>query len=143
MRRYANCIRPVLVDSRGFASHLKKLFWPTVRLAKHVKPRFKIGYAVLAYERPEYLEHSLNSLFCSNIDGYDITFLLQDDGSEDPRVKEILNKERNVKYKIVRYFSPKGPNNAGAAINKALKKLMELDDFDIVGWGDPDALYLS
>lgn len=112
-----------------------------IKLTKKVKPTFKIGMAVLAYERPEYLEICLDSLFASEIYDFDITFLLQDDGSTNPKVKELLEKERDAKYKIVRYFSPKGPNNAGAAINKAVKKLMEMDDFDIIGWADGDALF--
>ncbi len=111
------------------------------QLQKNLKANFKIGMAITAYERPEYLEICLDSLFKTNLHNYNITFLLQDDGSKDPRVAEIINKERDPKYKIVRYFTSKGPNNAGAAINKAVNKLMEMDDFDIIGWADADALF--
>ncbi|MFI5144689.1 MAG: hypothetical protein ACHQJ4_03765, partial [Ignavibacteria bacterium] len=38
---------------------------------------------------------------------------------------------RYVKYRIVRYFSEKGHNSWGAAFNKAIKKLIEIDKFDI------------
>ena len=112
-----------------------------VELQKEVQANFKIGMAVLAHERPEYLEICLDTLFQTKLYDYDITFLLQDDGSKDPRVREIIERKRDPKYKIIRYFTPKGPNCAGAAINKATRRLMEIDDFDIIGWCDPDALF--
>ncbi len=111
------------------------------QLKRELPSNFKIGMAILAYERPDYLELCLDSLFSSDIQNYDITFLIIDDGSKDPRVREIINKPRPPKYKIIRQFTPKGPNNAGAAINKAIRKLYEIDQFDIIGWSDPDALY--
>jgi len=46
-----------------------------------------------------------------------------------------------VKYKIVRYFTPKGHNSWAGAFNKAMKKLRELDDFDILGTSDSDVIY--
>ena len=63
--------------------------------------------AVLAFERPDYLRACLDSLFQTDIENYDITFLLQDDGSSDPLVKDILNIERSPKYKIHRLFTEK------------------------------------
>jgi glycosyltransferase involved in cell wall biosynthesis len=111
------------------------------RLQKTLPPKFKIGMAVLAHERPDYLELCLDSLFKTNLHDYDITFLISDDGSQDPRVRELINRPRDPRYKIVRAFTPKGPNNAGAAINKAVRRLLELDNFDIIGWCDPDALF--
>lgn len=113
----------------------------SVKLRRKVPPRPKIGIAVLACERPEYLELCLDSLFRTRLYDYDVTFLLQDDGSTDPRVREILERPRDPQYRIVRSFTPKGPNCAGAAINKALRKLRELGDFDILGWCDSDAVH--
>lgn len=113
----------------------------SIKLQRKIPDRPKIGMAVLAHERPEYLELCLDSLFRTNLHDYDVTFLLQDDGSTDPRVRELLEQPRDPKYKIVRSFTPKGPNFAGAAINKALRRLMELDQFDIVGWCDSDAIH--
>ena len=104
-------------------------------------PNFKIGMAILAYERPDYLQVCLDSLFQSNLYNYDITFLIQDDGSSDPRVRSIIEKERDSQYKIIRSFTPKGHNSWGAAFNKAVKKLLELDNFDIIGTCDSDALF--
>ena len=103
--------------------------------------KIKIGMAVLAHERPAYLEACLNSLFKTELSNLDVTFLLCDDGSTDPRVREIIEKPRDLKYRIIRKFFPKGPNNAGAAINRAMKYLSDQGDFDIIGWSDPDALY--
>jgi hypothetical protein len=99
----------------------------TIKLRKEVPFNPKIGMAVLAYERPDYLEACLEALFSTNLYNYDITFLLQDDGSSDPRVEKIINQVRGSKYKIIRYFTKKGHHSAGAAINKAMNRLMEID----------------
>ena len=101
----------------------------------------KIGMAVLAHERAEYLKICLDTLFKTKLYDYDVTFLLQDDGSKDSRVREILEQPRDFRYKIERYYTPKGPNCAGAAINKAVRRLMEIGDFDVIGWCDPDCLF--
>ncbi|HPM02006.1 MAG TPA: glycosyltransferase, partial [Candidatus Cloacimonadota bacterium] len=103
--------------------------------------KYKIGMAVLAYERPEYLEICLNTLFKTNLYDYDISFYIIDDGSVNSKVKEIIEHERDPKYNIKRYFTPKGKNCAGAAINKALNIMLNSDNFDIIGWCDPDALF--
>ncbi len=117
------------------------LFRPKTKLARTVKPDFKIGFTILAHERAEYLELSLSSLFSSNVDGYDITFIIQDDGSTDPRVREIIERPRDPKYKIVRRYTPKGGNSWGAAFNKAMRHMLENYEFDIVGTCDSDALF--
>lgn len=111
------------------------------RLKREVPKNPKIAMAILSYERPDYLEVSLDSLFHTNIYDYDITFFISDDGSKDKRVKDIINTKRDKKYKIVRWFFDKGPNNTGAVINRAMRKVLEYDDFDIIGWADPDCLY--
>ena len=105
------------------------------------KNNLKIGIAILAYERPEYLEKCLDSLFKTKLYKYDVTFLIQDDGSKDPRVKKIIEKERNKKYKIVRYYTQKDHNSWAAAFNKAIRKLLELNSFDIIGSCDSDAIF--
>lgn len=113
----------------------------SIKNNRKLPKNFKIGMAVLAHERPEYLEACLDSLFRTKLHDYDITFLLQDDGSKDPKVKEIINKERDPKYKVVRYFTKKGHNSWAGAFNKAIKELLEIDNFDIVGSCDSDALF--
>ena len=113
----------------------------SIKLKREIPTNYKIGMAVLAFERPGYLRACLDSLFQTEIENYDITFLLQDDGSSDPLVKDILNMERSPKYKIHRLFTEKGHHSAGAAINKAMRNLMEIDEFDIIGWCDPDTIY--
>ena len=110
-------------------------------LQKTLPPQFKIGMAVLAHERPEYLALCLDSLFKTNLHDYDITFLIVDDGSTDPRVRELINRPRDPRYKIVRAFTPKGPDSWGAAFNKAMRQLLALDQFDLVGSCDTDALF--
>ena len=113
----------------------------TNTLATAVRTPVRIGFAVLAHERPEYLELCLDSLFATNLHGYDVTFLIQDDGSSDPRVREIIERPRDAKYRIVRCFTPKGHNSWGAAFNKAMRKLKELGAFEIVGSCDSDAFF--
>ena len=112
-----------------------------IKLQKELRPHFKIAMAVLAHERPEYLQACLDSLFRTNLYDYDITFLIQDDGSVDPKVKDIIEKERDSQYKIVRTYTPKGHDSWGAAFNKAVKQLLALDDFDIIGTCDSDAFF--
>ncbi|MFS8130966.1 MAG: DUF6492 family protein [Candidatus Dojkabacteria bacterium] len=112
-----------------------------IHLQKNMKNKPKIGMAVLALNRPEYLEITLNSLFKSNLDAYDITILIQDGGSDIEEVKKIIEKDWGKKVKVERYYSPVRFYNAGAAINSAMKKLNEIGDFDIIGWADPDCLF--
>ena len=111
------------------------------RFQNEIPHTFKIGMAVLVHERPEYLELCLDTLFRTKLYNYDITFLIQDDGSTNPRVREIMERPHDPQYKIVRYYTSKGHNSWGAAFNKAIKKLLEIDDFDIVGSCDSDAIF--
>jgi glycosyltransferase involved in cell wall biosynthesis len=111
------------------------------KISRTLPGNFKIAYAILAYERPEYLECCLDSLFKTKLYNYDIDFYIIDDGSSNERVSKIINKTRDGRYKVIRVFTQKGPNNAGAAINKALKIMSTSDNYDIIGWGDPDAIY--
>jgi len=94
----------------------------------------KIGMAVLIHERPDYLNLCLNSLFTTELYDYDVTFLLNDDGSKDPRVKLLMDEPRDKKYKIHRNFTSKGTNNAGQAINKAIDYLDTIGSVDNIGW---------
>lgn len=111
------------------------------KLKRKIRKNYKIGIAVLAHERPEYLKLCLDSLFRTKLYDYDITFLIQDDGSKDPEVREIINALRDPQYKIIRSFTKKGHNSWAGAFNKAIKKLLSLDSFDIVGTCDSDALF--
>ena len=135
--------------------NLPKIFWNSstverlknrvglgTKLKKELETKNpKIGMAILAYERPEYLEVSLDSLFHTNLYDFDITFFICDDGSQDTKVKQIIEKIRDKKYKIVRWYFEKGPYSAGAAINRATKEMLKYDKFDIIGWADPDVLW--
>ncbi len=112
-----------------------------IRLQGAVKSNPKIGMAVLAHERPEYLELCLDSLFQTRLYDYDITFLIQDDGSTDPRVREIIKRERQPQYNVIRSFTPKTHNSWGAAFNKAMRHLLAIADFDIIGSCGSDALF--
>lgn len=126
------------------ATHLEQFrarFGLGFRLHRNLPAHPKIGFAVLAHERPEYLQMCLDSLFQTELRGWDVTFLIQDDGSTDPRVKEIIETPRDRRYKIVRSYTPKGHNSWGAAFNKAMRKLLAIDDFDIIGSCDGDALF--
>ena len=110
-------------------------------IQRELPSKYKIGLAVLSHERPEYLEYCLDSLFQTNIDNYDLTVLIMDDGSIDPRVSEIINRPYNPKFKIYRVFAKKGHNSWGAAFNRAMKALIEIDDFHVLGSCDSDALF--
>jgi len=111
------------------------------KTAKTVPANPKIGFAVLSHERSEYLSICLGSLFESDITGLDITFLIHDDGSTNPKVRSIIEKTYDPKYKIVRFYREKGHNSWGAAFNSAMRELFKVGNFDIVGSCDDDALF--
>ena len=103
--------------------------------------KYKIGFAILSYERSNYLQVCLSSLYKSKIGGLDITFFIIDDGSKDESIKKIINEHNPENFKVVRVFEKKGPNNAGAAINRATKLMLKHDNYDLIGWADPDCLF--
>jgi len=111
------------------------------KLQKKVPKKFKIGMAILAHERPEHLKLCLDSLFSTRLYDYDVTFLIQDDGSKDPQVKKIINTPRDKKYKVVRIFAPESHNSWAGSFNLVMKKLLEIDNFDIIGSCDSDTIF--
>lgn len=145
------CFHPVIVKGMQSVVHSKRLerfcdrlwtnlpFTNTLAVSTRISPR--VGIVVLAHERPEYLELCLDSLFATNLHDYDVIFLIHDDGSTDPRVREIIDRPRDPKYKIIRTYSDKGHNSWGAAFNKGMHQLLALGDFDIVGSCDSDAYF--
>jgi hypothetical protein len=102
---------------------------------------YNIGFAILSYERPEYLRFCLSTLYKTDISNIKITFFIIDDGSVNKEIKQIINNPSPVNFKVHRLFELKGKNNAGAAINRAIKIMKSYDRFDIVGWADPDCLF--
>lgn len=128
-----------IIEGRLEKIHVRSPF--RIKLQTELKTNFKIGMAVLAHERPDCLELCLDSLFRTKLYDYDITFLIQDDGSKDPRVREIIERERDPQYKIIRDCTPRGHNSWAAAFNKAIRRLMEIDEFGIIGTCDSDALF--
>jgi len=128
-------------DTNAMLDMVNKKIFSTVSLHDELPPGFKIGMVVLAHERPDYLELCLDSLFKTNLHDYNLTIVIQDDGSKNPRVEEIINREREKKYRIVRIFCEKGPNCWGAAFNRAIHTLLAMDNFSIVGTCDSDAFF--
>ena len=113
----------------------------SIKLQKEVPLNPKIGLAVLACERSEYLELCLDSLFNTELYNYDVTFFIQDDGSTDPKVRKIIEKSRDPKFNIIRSFTSKGKNSWGAAFYKAMGNLLKIDNFDIIGSCDSDMIF--
>ncbi len=138
LRRIERKLRTI-IEPRLEKIHARSPF--RIKLQTELKTNSKIGVAVLAHERPDCLELCLDSLFRTKLYDYDITFLIQDDGSTDPRVREIIERERSPLYKIIRDYTPKGHNSWAAAFNKAIRRLMEIDEFGIIGTCDSDALF--
>ncbi len=135
---------PILLPlvRRGYRTGKAVLQRATGRaLQRRLPERYKIGMAVLIHERPRYLEVCLDTLFQTNLHGYDVTFLLIDDGSQDPRIKELMEKPRDPKYKIARHYAPKTLNSWGAAFNQAIRELRRIGKFDVIGTSDSDALF--
>lgn len=101
----------------------------------------QIGIAVLVHNRPDELKLCLDSLFTSDYSNLNITFLLHDDGSDDPRVRDLIEEPRAEFLHIHRYYKSKGGNSWGAAFNSAMQKLSSLGNFDILICCDSDALF--
>lgn len=141
LARFNHALEPHLAVLAIRLEYFRARFGLGFRLQRNIPAKPKIGFAVLAHERPEYLQMCLDSLFQTELHDWDITFLIQDDGSTDARVREVIETPRNSRYKIVRSYTPKGHNSWGAAFNKAMRKLLEIDDFDIIGSCDGDALF--
>lgn len=145
VKRFALCyydkVRPLILIINRYRENFACAYLGRCWLAKSLVYNYKIGFAVLVHERPEHLKVCLDSLFETKINGYNITFLLIDDGSIDPNVRAIVDTPRDAKYKIVRKYTPKGQNSWGAAFNKAVRALKEIDNFDIIGTCDSDALF--
>lgn len=139
--RFNVALEPHLAVLAVRLEHIRTQFGIGFRLQRYLPANPKIGFAILAHERPEYLQMCLDSLFQTKLHNWDITFLIQDDGSTDLRVREIIETPRDSRYRIVRIYTPKGHNSWGAAFNKAIRNLLEIDDFDIIGSCDGDALF--
>ena len=101
----------------------------------------QIGIAVLVHNRPDELKPCLDSLFTSDYSNLNITFLLHDDGSDDPRVRDLVEEPRAESLRIHRYYKNKCSNSWGAAFNSAMRKLSSLGNFDILICCDSDALF--
>jgi glycosyltransferase involved in cell wall biosynthesis len=136
---YNRLFYPIVIISENCISYLR------FSINKNRSPNsfydIKIGFAILSHNRPEYLVKCLESLYKSDFDNLHITILISDDGSDDQKVFEIINKDAPASLNVIRILNKKGPNNAGAAINIAMKKLNEIDQFDIIGWADSDCLF--
>ena len=125
------------------------IFKNSSKFDQDVKPKIfdfssnKIAYAILVYERYEYLVDTIDSILTSDIDQIRVTFFFIDDGSKDPRIKEYLNnlKIRFVNLRIQVIFEDHLNGTAGATINRAIRIMNEYGNFDLMGWGDPDCIY--
>lgn len=103
--------------------------------------KWKIAFAILSYERINYLKVCLSTLYKTNLNGLNITFFIIDDGSKDENIKKLIEEPSPIEFKVIRIFEKKGPNNAGAAINRAIKIMLKHNDYDLLGWADPDCLF--
>jgi hypothetical protein len=128
------------VDSRTVERVYAKLPF-TINLQKEVRPDFTIGIAVFAYGHPEYLKLSLDSLFQTKLYDYNVTFLIQGDQSQDAQVRSIVELDRNPQFKIIRDYIQIANNSWMDTFNKAIRKLIEIDEFDIIGFFDSNVLF--
>ncbi len=103
--------------------------------------QLKIAFFILSYERPEYLEVCLRSLYSSYIGNINITFYICDDGSKSQKVKELINLPSPENFNVNRLFFTKGKNFAGSAINRAINFILKDNDYNLIGWADSDCLF--
>jgi hypothetical protein len=114
-----------------------------LNVCRNSSDEIRVGYAILVWERFEYLSDVIESLLNSRLDGINVTFFIIDDGSIDKRVREFL-LEIKLKYNsldIQIYFEEHLNGTAGSVINRAVKIMTNADNFDVLGWGDPDCIY--
>jgi hypothetical protein len=107
--------------------------------------QIKVGYAVLAYERQDYLRDCLESILVSKLsnDRFKLDLFVIDDGSSHDlnwsEIQTTLDKFNHVDLKLIKCESANG--TAGAVINRALGIMQRHGDYHILGWGDPDCIY--
>jgi hypothetical protein len=137
--RYVNKGAPNPAET-NFSSNIEDF-----ELAK--KPRLdeirnlSIAYAVLIHERFDYLKDCLSTLLAADYGELKVNFFLIDDGSEDPRIVDLLT-DCASKFPFVRvHFCEKTQSTSGAVTNRALSIMLEHGPYDIYGFGDPDCLY--
>ena len=103
----------------------------------------KIAYSLLIHNRYEYLEDCLTTMFKSNYNDLNVTFFLIDDGSTDQRVSNLLARIKDVypSLDIRVIYAAKTLSTSGAVTNRAIRVMLENDEFDVIGFGDPDVIY--
>lgn len=105
--------------------------------------KLKIAYSLLTHNRYTYLQDCISTLFAADYRNLDITFFIVDDGSDDQRVTELL-AEMSSRYpdlKIKVRYEEKTISTSGAVTNRAIKIMLEDDEYDVIGFGDPDTIY--
>lgn len=135
LQRAARELSPALRAKLGIGERAK------IALARSIPARPRIGLAVLVHERPDELAHCLDSLFATGFAGHDVTILLVDRGSKDPRVREIMEASRGEGVRIVRRYADDGATAADDAIAGGMRELGRVGAFDIAGWSEPDLIY--
>ena len=103
----------------------------------------KIAYSLLTHNRYTYLQDCLSTLFDADYRNLDITFFIVDDGSTDHRVADLLSNmnSRYPNLKIKVKLEEKTISTSGAITNRAIKIMLEDDEYDVIGFGDPDTIY--
>jgi glycosyltransferase involved in cell wall biosynthesis len=123
-----------LVQSDGDGSRSEPLI---LRYSGTNNPLMKIGLLITTYNRPQYLQQCLNSLYSSDLTSVH-QILIVDDASSDPKVKPLLEKAIDIlKAKVW-----VNQNNKGIANNIGLgsELLFETFDCDSVINLDPDTI---
>jgi hypothetical protein len=103
--------------------------------------QLRIAFFILSYERPEYLEVCLRSLYKSEIGNTNITFYICDDGSKSQKVKELIDLPSPKNFVVKRIFFTKGKNFAGSAINRSINYILKDNEYNLIGWADSDCLF--
>jgi len=138
LRALVACLGPLLATIHEAArARIRRL----LRRRRGLSHPLRVGLAVLAHERPELLELCLETLSRTRVEGFELTVVIQDDGSTNPGVRIAIEKPKAFPFRIIRSFTPKGPNSWGAAFNKAIRTLQGVGQFDILGTCDSDCVF--
>jgi GR25 family glycosyltransferase involved in LPS biosynthesis len=71
----------------------------------YIKDKYDYGIVIPTYNRPDYLKYTLQALIISNINLFNIIFIIFDDGSEDKNTLELINKFNLKNIPIIKIYS--------------------------------------
>ena len=77
----------------------------TIENTNKLKNRYDYGIVMPTYNRPDYLQHTLNGISISNLSVFDIIFIIFDDGSENIETIQLIENFNLENIPIIKIFT--------------------------------------